>query len=232
MFKKIFSSSKNKFIDSFKEDYKNFSPKHISIEVSDDSLKSVWKVSSTEIIGLDLNKTNLRLTNIKATTKKAELSEELLTHIIENNQRAILEKIEESKEALHQFPNISEPSDGELKGEEWLKVTNHVLKESLNKASSDDSLIVEAKLFIGRLNENDEFNIRLQCYNLDYSLTFLSNGKLYLSVFDDKNFQRGHSKTPSYSGEFFNNRPVILNEFILLIFDIFSKSKIKIFEKK
>ncbi|WP_372654939.1 hypothetical protein [Halobacteriovorax sp.] len=231
MFKKMFFS-KEKFIENFKEKYQEVSPKHISIEVSDDSLKSVWKISEDQSIGVDLNQTNLKLTNTNSLTKKVTLTEDLLGHIINNNQRVILEKIEQSKEALHQFPNIDQPSDGEQKGEEWLKVTNHVLKESLNKASTDENLIVEAKLFIGKLKESGELNIRLQCYNLDYSLTFLPNGKLYLSVFDDKNFQRGHSKTPSYSGEFFNNRPVILNEFIKLIFDIFSKSKIKIFEKK
>lgn len=230
MFKKLFSGNKT-FLEDFEADYQKLTPQHISLDVSNDNFKSVWKMDKDQLVGIDLAGKNLKLTDLKGKTKKLQLTDELLMLVVINNQRAILEKIEQAKAALHLFPNISDPSDGELKGEEWLKVTNHVLKESLKKASTDENLIVDAKLFMGKITDSDDLNIRLQCYNLDYSLTFLSNGKLYLSVFDDKNFQRGHSKTPSYSGEFFNNRPVILNEFIKLILDVFSKSEIKIFEK-
>ncbi|PIK15635.1 hypothetical protein [Halobacteriovorax sp. JY17] len=228
MLKNLFKS-KEKFVESFTTELQQLSPHYLSLDLQGSTLKSVWEESEYGTLGLELSRNSITLTNLSGRTKKVNNQEELRNLILLQSKKVILEKIEQAKKEIHLFPNISNPTEGELKGEEWLKVTNHVLKESLKKASRDDSLVVEAKLFLGRKQGEEEFSVRLQCYNLDYSLTFLNNGKLYLSVFDDKNFSRGHAEKPSYNGEFYNNRPMILDEFIKLIYEIFSLGKIKIF---
>lgn len=226
---KLFSIfTKNKLPKDFFSRLQDSEPDYICIEVEENTIRSTLIKDQKQTIGMDIGPDTARI-SLASNTYKVSLEDSELLSILKNLNRVCVSKIEESKELLHKFPNISNPSEGEIKGEEWLKVTNHVLKESLKKAEQDKKLILEAKLFIGKKSHNDEFNIRIQCYNLDYSLSFLENGKVYLSVFDDKNFERGHAKTPSYNGEFFNNRPVILDEFIKVIVDIFSKSDLKIF---
>lgn len=229
MFKGLFES-KEEFSTSFLEELSKTSPRFLSIELSGNRLKAALEHGESQKIAAELTDDKFTLTKSSGSTKKVPSNTNNQRDILDQIKRVTLEKIEQAKKEIHLFPNISEVTDGEKKGEEWLKVTNHVLKESLKKASSDKSLILEAKLFLGAREREGDLNFRLQCYNLDYSLTFLTNGKLYLSVFDDKNFERGHADKPSYSGEFYNNRPMILDEFIKLTYELFTLSNFKIFE--
>ena len=228
MFKRFFKT-KEEFSNSFLEELSTASPRFLSIDLSENGLKVALELAESKKIAVDLTEKGLILTKSAANTKKVPSNSDLKQDILSQIERVILEKMEQAKKEIHLFPNISEVTDGEKKGEEWLKVTNHVLKESLKKASSDKSLALEAKLFLGAREKEGDLNFRLQCYNLDYSLTFLTNGKLCLSVFDDKNFERGHADKPSYSGEFYNNRPMILDEFIKLFYELFTLSNFKIF---
>ncbi|CBW26484.1 hypothetical protein BMS_1641 [Halobacteriovorax marinus SJ] len=220
----------NKFLKKFEEQVDCEQPIYFSVDLDHKELKTVWLFSDESQIGLNYSQNKTILTSRDKKTKSFKSDQKLKDLIEQQIQEKILTSFERAKELIHLFPNIQNPDDGERKGEEWLKVTNHVLKESLKKASSEEHLSINAKIFMGVRPGHQDYNIRLQCYNLDYSLTFLENGKIYLSVYDDKNFERGHSKEPSYSGEFYNNRPLILDEFIKLIFEVFKKSEFRIFD--
>jgi len=181
--------------------------------------------SSVEVSGDSIRFTD----KSNKTSKINDTSGEHLPNLLAHIREALLFKIENAKEITHLHPNIQAPSEGELKGEEWIRVTSHVLKESLKNAASNKDLSVEGNIFIGKMNGSDLFTIRVQCYNLDYTYSFLNNGALNISVYDDKNFERGHSKKAAYMGEFYNNRPQLLDEIFKVIFEIFASGNFKIF---
>lgn len=225
----IFKNSSSK-LEAFLNELEITKINLLALVVKRNTLSAQFEMNDDLKSSVEITDKSIKFTNqAKKTNKFNDHGGEHLPNLLAHIREALLFKIENAKEIIHRHPNIDSPSEGELKGEEWIRVTSHVLKESLKNAKSNENQIVEGSLFIGKMKEEELFTIRLQCYNLDYTYSFLTNGALNISVYDDKNFERGHSKKAAYMGEFYNNRPQLLDEIFKVIYEILNNSDLKIF---
>ncbi|WP_127716364.1 hypothetical protein [Halobacteriovorax sp. HLS] len=221
---KFFKSKEDKF-NQFVNDIQLKDLKCFALNISN-TMSAMWDFPDTKL-ALEIKENKITFTQGDRntfTTPIDEFKQKVLLLI----QQSLLYQFESSKEQIHRFPNITTPQEGELKGEEWIKVTSKVLKESYLKASKEDNLIVEGSVFIGMINSS-EFSIRFQSYNLDYNYIFKDSGLLNIHIYDDKNKQRGSSKEASYIGEFRNNRHILLDELLQVISELIKKSEFRIF---
>lgn len=219
--------SKDKKVIEFCESILNSEIDLISINIKGNKLTAQWLGEELNNL-FEINSNAITFTSKSSGTFSSSSSEDI-NSTLALLSTTLLNKFEAAKNEIHKFPNISNPQDGELKGQEWIKVTNLVLEQSYTKASKDKNLLVEANIYIGKRKETNEFEIRFQSYNLDYIYQFKNSGKIFVSVYDDKNQDRGSSKKASYMGEFFNNRPVILDQILKLISENIKSSEFKIF---
>lgn len=227
---KLFKSTENKTKEFF-EKISNEEIVNFSLIVNQGDFTAQWKTNNSKCAVQFVNNLG-KYTSLAGDTFN---SKEFRDEAIELINRTLLNKFENAKEQIHKFPNIEAPTEGELKGEEWLRVTNTVLTKSYEKALNDKELLVQGNLFIGKLSDELDFSLRYLSYNLDYKIDFLNNGKVFLNVYDDKNLERGSVKKSSYSGEFYNNRPVVLDTMLTLISSMLNSSTTGIFrisEKK
>jgi hypothetical protein len=222
----IFKGKQEK-IEDFQKELVSLKTNFLSVNIKGTKLTAMFTSTNKNNL-FEIENNVIRFTNPNGKSFSSN-KENVIKIFKEILKREILNQFELSKKEIHKFPNIEEPQEGETKGQEWLKVTNFVLSNSYEKAAKDKDLLIEGNLYIGKKEAQSDFEIRFQSYNLDYSYRFMSTGKILLNVFDDKNNQRGTSKTASYIGEFYNNRPIILDQALSLISSCLKSSEFKIF---
>ncbi|OUR94061.1 hypothetical protein A9Q84_18280 [Halobacteriovorax marinus] len=226
---KFFNKFTDKF-DSFLNEFEIVDLKMFALKVSGNHLTSFFEMNDKNSFAFEVQENTITFTDkSKKTTKIDDEKFEHLPNLLGHIREALLFKIENAKEMIHKHPHIEAPKEGELKGEEWIRVSTTILKESLNKVEADPNLMLEGNIFIGQMGPEDIFTIRLQCYNLDFTYSFLANGALNVAIYDDKNYDRGHAKEAAYMGEFYNNRPQILDQIFQVIFEILKNGQFKIF---
>jgi hypothetical protein len=220
----LFKSSEEK-IKTFLEEFSLNDLKAFSIIINESEFTAQWEIAEKKCAIHN----NLKESTITNTENRTFKTKEFSNEIKELVTKTLLLQFEKAKQEIHKFPNIEQASDGELKGQEWIEVTNRVLKESYKKAKQADDLLVQGNIYIGYLENDHVFSIRFISYNLDYKVDFLENGKIFVNVYDDKNQERGSAKKSSYSGEFYNNRPVILDNILGLCAEMIKASKVDLF---
>jgi hypothetical protein len=108
----------------------------------------------------------------------------------------------------------------ETRGLEWIKATLVILKSAVQKSREDDDLLFEAQFFSGQRNQEEHFQIRIQCLSLDFLLEFLHDGKLRVSSWNYKNLIPDSKYPPLFTGEFVKLKQPVFNEFIHLLAEI------------
>ena len=222
----IFKKKSDKIL-SFLNEVSSQEIDYLSINIKGDHL--IAQFTSGDKNGLfEILNNKINFTSFKGDCFSTS-SKEVINSNLAVLTKTIFKKFEQSKSEIHKYPNIEQAQSGELKGQEWLKVTNFVLSNSYEKVSKDEGLLIEANIYIGVKDKSSDFEIRFQSFNLDYSYRFMNSGKILLNVYDDKNNERGSAKEASYIGEFYNNRPVILDQILTLMSDCLKSSSFKIF---
>lgn len=109
----------------------------------------------------------------------------------------------------------------ESQGLQWLQVIFRVLNGALENCQTNPESIVVAHF----RTTPDRFS--LQCFNLDISVVFRSEGYMSVVVFDDKNLGSGSAKKPSLEADFATLKPAVLDEFIKLAALILKSAEVR-----
>jgi hypothetical protein len=125
--------------------------------------------------------------------------------------------IEEAKVILSNGSEVTSTIEEETKSLEWIKVSLVVLKSAIKKSLTDQSLLFNGQFFSGKRSVNDDFQMRIKCFSLDFLLEFLADGRLRVSVWNYKDQEHNSKVDPDFLGEFVKIKQSVFDEFIQLL---------------
>ncbi len=100
----------------------------------------------------------------------------------------------------------------EDKALEWIKSSFLILEKAIIKSLTDKDLLFQSLLFFGHNSKSNHHEIRFITFNIDCQFELLSNGKLRIKVYNDKDGDLGNSKKAALQGDFNFRKRELLDE--------------------
>jgi hypothetical protein len=146
--------------------------------------------------------------------------EYLIRMYIEKVAQLFHHSIDRAKELLVIDSKINSDIDSEFKSLEWIKASLVVLKSAITKSLEDPHYIFDGQFFCGNRNDDESFQMRIQCLSLDLLLIFLEDGRLRVSIWDYRNLKSDSKVEPIFFGEFTKLKQPLFDEFIKLLVEV------------